>query len=147
VLSGLENTFIGKSAAFKRALKVYTVYGQRGDALASFRDLLPADAQTVGMITFDDPETSLWRPFGSRRVYHVVSGETRANLDVRGITYVLVSDEHFKATFHEPFEKWQADMHAEVVRKAILELRAGWAPSEWCLVKLLPMPPAGTNRL
>jgi hypothetical protein len=51
-----------------RASQVYEVYRRRPDALAPLREMLPASATNVGFISNDYPETSLWRPFGSRRV-------------------------------------------------------------------------------
>ena len=54
-----------------RALNVYTVYAQRSDPLAGVRALLPPEIKTVGFIgTEDDPDISLWRPFGGRQVEH-----------------------------------------------------------------------------
>jgi hypothetical protein len=50
--------------ALARALKVYSIYAQRNDALAGVRDLLPPNTQVVGFIgTEDDCDISLWRPF------------------------------------------------------------------------------------
>ncbi len=54
-----------------RALRVYTVYSGRWDALAGVRALLSPDIKTVGFIgTEDDSDISFWRPFGGRTVQH-----------------------------------------------------------------------------
>jgi hypothetical protein len=142
VLSKLESNG-HVPAAIKRAQTVYDVYGDRADAFAPLRALLPPEARAIGMVTFDDPETSLWRPFGSRRVFHAQNGNTRHDLDAHGITYVIINKEYFDRHFTEPLESWQAQMHAEVVQHRNLTLRAGREPSEWYLLKLLP----GTKRL
>jgi hypothetical protein len=123
-------------AAIKRAQTVYNVYGDRADAFAPLRDLLPPEARAICMVTFDDPETSLWRPFGSRRVFHVLNATTREDMGTHGITYVIVNKEYFDRHFTGPFEQWQTQMHADVVQHTNLTLRAGREPSEWYLLKL-----------
>ncbi len=147
VLSKLGERDHGASALVKRAQTVYAVYGKRADAFAPVRNLLPADVMVVGMITADDPETSLWRPFGGRRVCHVLPEDSREDLDHRGITYVLISSEQFRQRFAGPLEQWQAGMHADLVQTLSLALRAGRDATDWYLLKLPPLPPAGTKSL
>jgi hypothetical protein len=59
--------------------------------LAPLRSALPPDEKLVGVITFDDPETSLWRPFGSRKILHVAPDDTGEQIRRWGVRYVLVS--------------------------------------------------------
>ncbi len=119
-----------------RIFRVYSVYGARAEAFAPIRDSLPPDEKVVGMVTFDDPETSLWRPFGSRRMRHVLPGDSAADLQSEGIQYVLVGKEKFAQLFNEPFDSWLARMNGRVLSSFALNLRAGEPPAEWVVVQL-----------
>jgi len=119
-----------------RARKVYAVYGGRADGLAPARERLPADATTLGLVTFDDPETSLWRPFGSRRIRHVLPDDTRDYLAGNGVNYILVDMDTFQKRFTASFGQWTALMGGQVLWKMPLTLRASRAPADWCLIKL-----------
>ena len=117
-----------------RILTVYGVYGQRSDAFRMARNHFPPDASPLGIVTFDDPETSLWRPFGARRILHVLNSESAESVRQRGIRYVFVSVEKLR----EPWEKWLQRMNARELETHELRLRAGREPFEWRLVELMP---------
>jgi hypothetical protein len=119
-----------------RAREVYLVYRDRNDAFAPARDILPSDMKVLGLVTFDDPETSLWRPFGSRRVEHVCPQDTPADLKQRGVAYVLVSSAAFGNWFSGTLDDWLKKMDAQLVQKISLNLRAGTGPLDWYLIKL-----------
>ena len=53
---------------------------------------LAPDANPIGFLGFDEPETGLWRPFGSRRVIHFSHADLPAELRSRGFKYALVSE-------------------------------------------------------
>jgi hypothetical protein len=127
----LQTSYIGA-----RLVKVYSVYGSRAEAFAPIRDNLPPDTKVVGMVTFDDPETSLWRPFGSRRIRHIIPTDSLADLQAEGIQYALVGKIKFAQHFTEPFESWLARMNGKVVSTYRLSLRAGEEPAEWVVVRL-----------
>jgi len=120
----------------KRAWTVYSVYGARGDAFEPARAILPADANPLGMVTWDDPEASLWQPFGSRRILHVRQDDTPEETRQRGIHYVLVSSFVLSQGWHMSFDEWLARNNAEVVQRLSLELRAGRGATDWFLVRL-----------
>ncbi|HTA95995.1 MAG TPA: hypothetical protein VK769_07705, partial [Verrucomicrobiae bacterium] len=117
-----------------RVREVYSVYGERNDAFAPARDALPSNLKILGLVTFDDPETSLWRPFGSRRVEHVRPDDTAEYLKTRGIEYVLASPAALGK--ENPLDGWLKKINAQVVRKIPLNLRASQGPVDWYLVKL-----------
>jgi hypothetical protein len=119
-----------------RQREVYSVYHERNDAFAPVRAVLPPDVKVLGLITYDDPETSLWRPFGSRRIEHVCPQDTAADLKRRGIEYILVRPSIFGAASAATPEDWCRQMNAEVVRKIPLNLRAARGALDWYLVKL-----------
>jgi hypothetical protein len=119
-----------------RLREVYSVYGGRNDAFAPARAALPPDLKILGMITFDDPETSLWRPFGSRRIEHVCPGDTAADLKARGVEYILVREGALGQWFNCSLDDWLKKMDAQAVQKIPLNLRASQGPADWWLVRL-----------
>jgi hypothetical protein len=125
-----------QNALLTRVETVYTVYGKRWDAFAPARAALPPGLNVLGLVTVDDPETSLWRPFGSRRIEHVCPQDTPADLKQRGIEYILVSNNAFNIYFNGSFDEWCRRMNAQVVRTIPLTLRASAGPRDWHLVKL-----------
>jgi hypothetical protein len=119
-----------------RAERVYSVYGERGNAFAPARKLLPADVQVFGLVTYDDPEASLWQPYRSCRVLHVTHDDDRQKLSSLGIQFILTCPSRHEAILQMPFELWLAGLNADVVGETTLTLRAGVGPTKWCLVKL-----------
>ena len=126
----------------ERAKAVYEVYRQRADAFAPVRALLPPEAQVVGLVASDDPETSLWRPFGHRRIVQVSKTDTASDLRRRNIEYVVVNPRKLEMFFDRTFERWLSEMHGEVLWKVTLPLRVTQGPSQWYVVKLKNPSPA-----
>lgn len=88
------------------------------------------------MITWDDPEASLWQPFGSRRILHVCRGDTPEATRRRGINYVLVSSSVLAQVWNMSLDEWLVRNNAEVIQRLSLELRAGRGATDWFLVRL-----------
>jgi len=145
LLSGIH---LPESSRLVQRLKtVYSVYAGRHEAFAPLLASLPDDPPVVGLVTFDDPETSLWEPFGKRRIRHVIPGDSAADLQADGIRYVLVGREKFNQLFREPFEQWLGKMNGKVIATRVLRLRAGTSPSDWWIVELAPPgAPVAPNR-
>jgi hypothetical protein len=120
----------------ERIETVYSIYRDRNDAFAPARDALPPDLRLLGMVTFDDPETSLWHPFGSRRVIHVCPGDTVSDLKAEGVEYILVKPRLLPSYFHLASDDWLKRMNAEIVLSIPLRLRAGTGVEDWQLVRL-----------
>jgi hypothetical protein len=100
------------------------------------RSLLPPDWKVLGYLAYDDPETSLWRPFGSRRIEYVDLGDTAADLKARGVEYILLRGQLLEQWFNCPLDDWLKQMNAQVVAKIPLDLRASTGPLDWYLVRL-----------
>ncbi len=119
---------------------VYTVYRERSDAFAPAIEALPPDLKVLGFISYDNPETSLWKPFGSRRVIHVCPDDNPDYLKGHGVEYIVAGGDMFgKYLFGEQFpalDDWLKTMNAQVTQKIELNLRAGSGPSDWYLIKL-----------
>ncbi len=120
----------------RRSWTVYSVYARRADGFAPVRAVLPPDANPLGLISFDNPETSLWRPFGSRRILHVARADTPEQTKARGIQFVLVSSPALRIQYKVSLNDWLAQNNAELMQTLNLELRATDGPSDWFLVKL-----------
>ena len=109
-----------------RAKTVYSVYSQRNDGFAPARDFLPPGLKVVGFMSFDDPEASLWRPFGSRRVEHIKVADTAEDLKRRGIEYALINSFNVRVLLEgrpvvgfladQPQRPTSADLSAHVAR-------------------------------
>ncbi|HEX3799551.1 MAG TPA: hypothetical protein VH413_12700 [Verrucomicrobiae bacterium] len=123
------------SRLIERARVVYSVYGERSDAFAPVRSVVPADVKVLGLIATDYPETSLWRPFGLRRIEHIMANDDRENLQQRGIEYILLNQRDFKV-IGLPLNDWLAKINAEVVQTIPMTIRAGFGSEDWLLVKL-----------
>ncbi|MDB6019657.1 MAG: hypothetical protein JWR19_4146 [Pedosphaera sp.] len=132
------------SPLVKRLLTVYTVYAARSDAFAPVREHLPDDASPLGLITFDDPETSLWRPFGHRRIVHVRGTDSAADLRQRGIQYVLVNTATLEERSGLTLDQWVEKNHLDIIQMVPLNLRASAGAVPWPLVRV---PPAGTGSM
>ena len=126
----------GQHPAIARVEEVYSVYHNRWDGFAPVREALPQNWRVLGLFTYDDPETSLWRPFGARRIEHVRPEDTAADLKTCGVEYVLVKTDGFENWFGCSPEDWAKRMNAEIVRVISLNLRASVGPRDWYLVKL-----------
>ena len=119
----------------KRALTVYTVYGGRSDPLAEVRTLLPQGLSVVGFMgTPDDIDMSLWRPFGSRRVEHILLSDSRDEIRRRQIQYAVVGglnlEEH-----NTSLEDWQKRTGAELVGSVMATTLASKGPHPWYVVR------------
>jgi hypothetical protein len=126
----------GQHPSLARIETVYSIYRDRNDAFAPVRAALPPDWKVLGLVVYDDPETSLWRPFGSRRIEHVCPQDSAADLKRRGIEYILVKTDGFEYWFGCSPEDWVKRINAQVVQKIPLRLRAASPATDWYLVKL-----------
>ncbi len=133
---GKIQTHAPASRLLARMETVYSVYRQRPDAFAPARDILPPGLKILGLVTYDDPETSLWRPFGSRRIEHVCPGDTPTDPKRCGIEYILVKADTLESLFGCSPDDWFKRMNAQVVQKIPLQLLAAKGPLDWYLVKL-----------
>jgi hypothetical protein len=91
--------------------------------------------KVLGFISYDDPETSLWKPFGSRRIIHVCPDDSPDYLKGQGLEYIAAKGDMFGKQF-PALDNWLKTMNAQVVQKIELNLRAANGASDWYLIKL-----------
>ena len=123
------------SATILRMLEVYTVQRVRPDVMAPARDALPPGAQSVGLVTNDDIETSFWRPFISRTYQHVIATDAPETLAARGIEWLVISDDVFHRQTKEPLETWLAARDAKLVQTLQIAARGVRGAAPWHIVR------------
>jgi hypothetical protein len=124
-----------ESRLIKRAETVYAVYAARFDGLAPLKSHLPPNTGIVGLIGADDPQVSLWRPFGSRRVVDITtpgqleSGRNQARVIIASTTGL-----------YEVFDKSAAELAREhngrILYSRKLTLKVGRGAEEWFVIGL-----------
>jgi hypothetical protein len=116
-------------------MTVYSVSAMRPYVFEPALKLLPPDANPVGFITSDDPETSLWRPFGSRKILHVRVLDTGEQIRQRGIRFILARADLFE-DFGIARDKWLEQNNAEIINQINLQIRANHPPYEWLAIRM-----------
>ena len=120
-----------------RALDVYTVYGNRWDPLAAVRAALPKGLAVVGFLgDGDDIDISLWRPFFSRQVKHILIEDTPEQIRQQGIEYAVVSGSHLTAQ-GTTLPAWLARARAERLNTVTATVTLTMGPQEWHIVRFL----------
>jgi hypothetical protein len=132
---GMVQTHYPNFRQLGRMEEVYSVYQDRNNAFGPAVNILPPGLKVLGFVTYDDPETSLWQPYGSRRIVHVCVDDTPKYLKSRGVEYILAKNQLFGKQF-PAFDDWLKQMNAQVVQKIHLNLRASGGAADWWLVKL-----------
>jgi len=121
-----------------RAANVYSIYATRSDPLAGVRSLLPPDTRILGfMARGDDPDISLWRPFGQRRVEHVLVSDSAAQMQARGIRYVVAGEHNFGFN-GTTFAAWQQRVGGQLLATTNLTVRVSEMGQPWYVVKIAP---------
>jgi hypothetical protein len=118
-----------------RALKVYSVYAIRSDPLAQLRSLLPPDLKTVGFVgTADDIDISLWRPYFTRRVEHILLSDSPEQIRERGIQYAVVSGLNLKEK-NVALESWLQRANATLIATTNATVKVSDGPQPWHIVR------------
>ncbi len=126
------------SALLQRTRLVYAVYAQRPDYLAPLKSLLPAGVRTIGSVpTGNDMETSLWKPYGARRVVEVLSPspDDPALARLHG-SAIVTSQRALAERFSLTPEAFAAAIGGRIVGRSLLTQKAARGPEEWLVVAL-----------
>jgi hypothetical protein len=121
------------------AMDAYSTKGKRAEVFAPVIALLPADAKIIGFSAADFPETSLWKPFGSRRVLHMKASDSPEKMRQRGIKYALVvADIVVADKLKESWGQWLQRMDARELQTVTLKMWGWCPPFVWHLVEFKP---------
>jgi hypothetical protein len=135
----LAEAFPG-NRSLKRAVGVYSVYSGRYDGFAGIRDLLPPGVRVVGFVGLDDPEASLWRPFGSRRIVGLIPANLPRAMRQHHLEYVVASSTTVEILFRESVEEWRRRYDMEPVAKVALTLKVARGSEDWYLLRVTNPP-------
>ncbi len=126
----------GANHAFARRIReVYLTYADRPDPLAKVRAALPDDGSVVGFVgAADDTEISLWRPFGQRRVEHVLFTDSLARIRARQIRYAVVG-ETVLGEHHLTIQAWLRQHRATLVASVSATMTVSLGPRRWYVVR------------
>ena len=136
----------GMDFPFAQRIKdVYLTYGNRSDPLAQARAALPDDCEVVGFMgSQDDTEISFWRPFGHRRVKHILPTDSLADIRARHIEYAVVGAlrlEHL----HQSLPAWLKQHHATLIASVPGTMTVSMGPRLWHVVRIAPADADGDN--
>lgn len=134
LLLGGETDLASQSGISARARRVYSIYANRPDAFAPIRRFLPPGTSRIGEIAFgDEPETSLWRPFGSISVRHLLAGS-----NVTDETAIVASAPVTRSRFGVSVEEFARAHGFEISGSIELSLRASGNPELWYVLVRKP---------
>jgi hypothetical protein len=138
------------SALVARAEMLYRNYAVRWDALAQVRALFPADERRIGLMTFISStslETSLWRPFGQRRIFWIQPQEPQSEIARKGVRFVAIGADSLVADVRgKPFDQWVQEWagarNGKVVGQVATHNTATRGLTPWFVVELPPPAPS-----
>jgi hypothetical protein len=116
------------------AMDAYEAKSKRAEVFAPVIAALPGGASVLGFSARDFPETSLWKPFGSRRILHVKMSDSAEAVRQRGIRYALVTAD----PDGEPWAEWARRMDVRELKTVTLKMWGSFPPYVWHLVELNP---------
>ena len=119
-----------------RAADVYDVYADRADLFAPLKTHLPADAAIIGFVSgHDNPEVSLWRPFGSRRVVEI-SAPQQIGVGRQPIRVMVASTTAMNAVFGKTAEAFARECGGSILGSEKIRMKAAWGDEEWFVIEL-----------
>jgi hypothetical protein len=123
---------VPKNALIERGKLVYSIYYSRNDLFASIRQSIPPSVPVIGLIEGgDDAESSLWRPFGARRVTHVLEGDRSRESNLH---WLVVKNDRIGRGTPADFDQWlQHDGGVLITRQFVTE-RVSRGPETWSVV-------------
>jgi len=121
-----------------RADDVYSGYRTRPETLVPLARLLPESAKHVGLLSGNTPETSLWKPFGSRKVSHILSTDTLDSIRASGIEYVVAGKRTMSENGFPPFEEWQSQTGATIVGEVQITVLVRYGQESWYVLRIPP---------
>jgi hypothetical protein len=122
----------------QRIEAVYSTYAERNRAFAPLLARFPAEEKVLGTVTCDDPETSLWKPFGKRVIKHITPDDTAETLRSRGVRIAAFDPTTFRNRMGMTYQSWLSGVGGRECGRVTLRLRAGTGPIDWIIVQFDP---------
>lgn len=122
------------SRAIERASTVYEVYARRADVLAPLRKWIPDNSPTIGFVTVNDAEASLWKPYGHQRVRHLLISDRIEDLRSTGLRCVVANSDDFIVQFRRPVDEWVKDHGGRIVGRESIPVLAREPPREFVVI-------------
>ncbi len=134
-LLGLLKKVNAPNTLVQRTETVYRTYELRFDALAPIREMIPENVREIGFVgDGNQPEVSLWRPFGERRVYDLVELNNLRTAP----RFIVASEAGIRDRLHESLGDWAKQQNLrEVGRKALTTLVRNGVEA-WALLEKQP---------
>ncbi len=120
-----------ENSVVQRAAQVYSTYANRSDGLQSLRKYIPDDVKTIALVATDDPQIALWRPFGQRQVVDLTNWNVDDILRVKGVKYIIASEDEVRAEFGEDAEGFAKSYDLRVVAHEALTLKIARGAQQW----------------
>ncbi len=115
-----------------RAQRVYSVYRKRNSFLAPVRRHIPNEVLTFGVIEeMGGAETSLWQPYGRRRVRELVGIDLWRPPDME---WVAVRQQALEEAIGKPFDWWVRRTGGTVVAREMIASTASGGEDAWYVV-------------
>jgi len=117
--------------------RVYSVYATRADAFRELTALVPADEPVIGFLQIgNDPEASLWRPYGTRKVVEVTPNDSMEQVKATGVRFVIVGQDALTVRYHMTVDSLEAQWSGSLVEEKKITLTAHRGPETWYLLHL-----------
>lgn len=114
---------------------MYQTYNLRSDVLAPIRESLPEDVQNVGFVSNgDQPEVSLWWPFGKRRVYDLPKLH---NLQAAP-RFIVAPEARIRYQGHESLGDWAKQQNLREVGREALTTKVKNGAEVWAILEKQP---------
>jgi len=121
----------------ERFQAVFSVYPERAFVFKDIIPLLPPDERTIGFLATDNPcETSLWRPFGSRRLVYVTPNDSVDEVKAEGIRVLVVSQEALEYRYHTDIKSLLTKWSARLIGQKDIALFAKPSMAAWYVLDL-----------
>jgi hypothetical protein len=131
VFDALQRKF-PQNQQIARAHEIYKVYWDRNDVLAPIRQHLPPSASVVGLMEdAGDAETSLWRPYGTRRIV-LLTGTNRFQRP--NLEWMVVKNDVLGAD-PTAFAQWLKQTGGILVDQETITELVNIGPKTWSLVR------------
>jgi len=117
--------------------QVYSVYASRAEGFKELIVAIPPSERAIGFLQLgNDPEASLWRPFGTRKVIDVTPADSAEEVKARGIHFVVVSQDALAYRYHTTVAFLSAKWSGSLVAEKSLILLAHRGSETWYLLSL-----------